>query len=241
MSEISDLAQRIVDDEFFYLTGSDLTIMFNRVSGWLMNNVGTLNTLIHQSFSGANPGMGLEEQAIYRYLYLGSYYNNKSAAVLKNMDSANLEWLSIKEGDSSITLQNKNEVAKSFKQLARESLDEAKAMVTAYNIYQASPRQVDVRYVTSTQLASDLEISASSDTETSSFGFYDIPSGQDFVFVPLSLSQDPTGMAISLIKPNENSSNLTYAVRGNISSTGFYADLGFAVQESGYKIGYVVK
>mgnify|MGYP000394252747 CR=1 FL=1 len=51
-------------------TGASLS----SVSGWLNENLGMLNTYIYTSFSGSNngdvSGMGLEEQDIYKEMYL---------------------------------------------------------------------------------------------------------------------------------------------------------------------------
>jgi hypothetical protein len=238
MSEIGDLATRIVNDEFDYLTGSERTAGIQKASGWLTNNIGTLNTLLFQSFSGENPSFGLEEASIYRYLYLGNYYSSKAASVLRNMDSSTLEWLQIREGDSSIQVQNKNEVAKSFRQFSRDMIDEANKLVTAYNIYQASPRQVSVNYFGNFSDAENQDILLSAFDISGSYA--SIPSGQDSIFVPLSLDEKPKSIALALVKPSSNSSSVSYVIRGDVEANGFTVDLGGKVRENGYKIGYIL-
>ena len=75
--------------------------------------------------------------------------NNKEKArnVLKGIDSS-VDFISLREGDSMITRTNKNEIAKTYRGLAKDAEEELEKQVYAYNYYQAQPRQVagtDVR------------------------------------------------------------------------------------------------
>ena len=72
MSNIGTLATSIFENEF---DSTGVTVV--SISGWLENNIGQLNNLLYKSFSGISgevPGLGLEEQNIYKELYLYHYY-----------------------------------------------------------------------------------------------------------------------------------------------------------------------
>jgi len=122
-----------------------------QVSGWFENNVGELNTLIFTSFSGQGdaghpgqkftPSMGFEESGIYKKLYLKHFYQKKARNVLKGIDSS-VDFVSLREGDSMITRTNKNEIAKVYRGLAKDASEELEGAVYAYNLYNATPRQV---------------------------------------------------------------------------------------------------
>jgi hypothetical protein len=144
MSEMGLLGLEVVETEMPFLTGTDKTAAVSSASGWFSNNLGQLNNLIFTSYDGEDPALKNEEEAIYKCLYLSSYYKTRAASVLRNMDSTTIEWLSLREGDSSVQLQNKNEVAKTFLLLSREKQAEIASLVTAYNLYQARPSDVYV-------------------------------------------------------------------------------------------------
>mgnify|MGYP001434405106 CR=1 FL=1 len=68
-------------------------------------------------------------------------------SLLKGIDSS-VDFISLREGDSMITRTNKNEIAKTYRGLAKDAEEELEKQVYAYNYYQAQPRQVagtDVR------------------------------------------------------------------------------------------------
>lgn len=144
MSQLGELADQLVATEFSYLTGSEATVEENRASGWFEANLGQLNNLLFSSFSGVDPDLKLEEQSIYKNMYLQNYWNSKAGAVLRGTDSTTMEWLRLREGDSSIERLNKNEVAKTYRGLASDASEQIDELVAKYNAYQGSPRQVDV-------------------------------------------------------------------------------------------------
>lgn len=239
MTEIGALAQEIIEDELFFLENNEKSLAISRASGWLANNLGKLNNRIYTNFSGDNPGLKYEESSIYKNIYMVNYYKGKANSVLKNMDQANLEWIFLKEGDSQIQLQNKNEVAKTYIQLSKEKELETKDLITAYNLYESYPRQIIIDY------------GESSDTQNNSYedkyeamGNIEIQQGSKEVFIPLNLTKTPERISISLVKPNNDSiyPNFSYSIIGkSISPTGFVASLGATVNYSGYKINYGVK
>ena len=72
MSIISDLAVDVFQDEF----DSDASVATSgSIQAWMENNLGQLNTLIHQDFSGTGAVLDTEAQSIHKELYLSNYYS----------------------------------------------------------------------------------------------------------------------------------------------------------------------
>jgi hypothetical protein len=114
-----------------------------QISGWLEENLGRLNATIDASFSGVSGevDLNLEEQAIFKELYMYNYYNRESRKALKGiLDGDGI--LNVRDGDQSISFQNRNEVAKVYKGLARDSQSRMDSLVQKYSLYKSYPRQV---------------------------------------------------------------------------------------------------
>jgi hypothetical protein len=142
MSEINDLASGIFATEF---DSDSNNVNPAYVSGWLSSNLGLLNTLLNTSFSGENPNLGLEEKSIYTELYLHNYYNKQARNVLRGITSSSSSSDNITmvaDGDNKIMFGNKNEVAKTYKDLAKASKEKLDNLITKYNIYGSKPLQV---------------------------------------------------------------------------------------------------
>lgn len=140
MSIYGELAEEIVDDEFDYLTGSEITSEVTYVSGWLSGHLGDLNLLINTAFSGEDPDLSEEEEAIFKQVYLQNYYKKRVRDSLRGIDSS-VDWQTLQEGDSRITRTNKNEVAKSWRGMANDARLELETLVSKYTIYEAAPVQ----------------------------------------------------------------------------------------------------
>jgi hypothetical protein len=130
------------------------------VSGWLQNNIGELNTLIYSCYSGANPGFGLEEEAIYRQIFLKNHYAKLSRNTLKGITSSSSsssesnelltsEWTEIRDGDSVIkrtaqmaTPGVKASTSRVYLQFAQNAEITLKDLLQSYNSYKGAPRQV---------------------------------------------------------------------------------------------------
>jgi|TARA_R110001592_G_scaffold174896_1_gene413861 hypothetical protein len=141
MSVISDLAAEIFSDEF----DSDSNVNTSAsIQAWLENNLGELNNLIYQDFSGAGAALDIEAQSIHKELYLHNYYNKQTRNALRGIASAanDDKILSLKDGESSVTFVNRNEVAKVYRGLANDSKANLDGLVAKYNIYEAAPQQV---------------------------------------------------------------------------------------------------
>lgn len=164
MSELSDLAEVIFNTEF----DSDETVT-NIVSltAWLEENLGLLNTLINTSYQGSDPGLGLEEEAIYKLIYLYNYYSKQARNVLRGIvssqDSGGI--LSVSDGDNRIQFINKNEIGRTYRDLAKETKLQLDGMVAKYNIYASKPLQVG-GIEASSQSSSAVDVSDTQDGET---------------------------------------------------------------------------
>ena len=142
MNIYGELATEIVVDDFDYMTGAIASGQIVAASGWLSGNIGILNTLLHKDFSGESPDIDEEAQSIFKLIYLQSYYRRKMQATLRGIDDS-VDWITIKEGDSTFTRTNKNEVAKTWRGMANDATNELKRLIDSYKIYDAAPVEVN--------------------------------------------------------------------------------------------------
>ena len=119
------------------------------VSGWLEANLGELNGLTHEDFyidaSGNIGPNALEkvEKTIFSILYEIHYYEKATRDSLRGIVySDSIDWISIKEGDTSIQRNNKNSVANTYKALAVDSRERLDFLLNQYNMQKSSPLQV---------------------------------------------------------------------------------------------------
>jgi hypothetical protein len=128
---IQTLASGIWDD-----IGQPTAVSVSYISGWLVSapNIGKLNNAINTCYSGVSgcidPVLSEDEQAIYKDIYLSSYYGRQATSFLgaAGVDS----WLEIKDDVSSIKRQNKNEISKSFIALQKQVQEDLKDKIFAY-------------------------------------------------------------------------------------------------------------
>jgi hypothetical protein len=140
MSAISGLATKIFQTEFESDTG---IVPRSYIEAWLECNLGLLNTRINTSYSGSNAELDLESTAIYREMYMASYYRKQSRAALKGLlGSSDSNILSLRDGVSSVSFVNRNEVAKVYKSLAEECETKIDKLAHQYNMYQSQPLQL---------------------------------------------------------------------------------------------------
>jgi len=147
MTALEDLASGIVETEFDGDTGIATVAS---VSGWLFENLGKLNTHIYTDFSGATASgtygvIDIEAQGILKELYLYNYYIKQSRNALRGITDSSVSGdnvLSLKDGESSVTFVNRNEVSKVYRGLASDSMANIERLSAKYNIYQAQPRQL---------------------------------------------------------------------------------------------------
>tara|TARA_Y100000310_G_scaffold175885_1_gene175980 strand:+ start:338 stop:1276 length:939 start_codon:yes stop_codon:yes gene_type:complete len=132
------------------------------ISGWLENNIGELNTLINTCYSGSSPGLGLEEEAIYRHIFLKNHYAKLSRNALRGISTSSSssassgsselvmsDWTELRDGDSVIkrvattaSPATKADASRIYKSFADSSGSNVKELVYKYNLYHAVPSQV---------------------------------------------------------------------------------------------------
>ena len=147
MSVLEDLASGIVETEFDGDTG---IATVSAVSGWLFENLGRLNTYIYTDFSGNSATgtygtMDVEAQNILKEMYLYNYYTKESRNALRGIVNSSVSGdniLALKDGESSVTFVNRNEVSKVYRGLASDSMASIERMAAQYNLYQSEPRQL---------------------------------------------------------------------------------------------------
>jgi hypothetical protein len=129
-----------------------------RISGWFLDqaNIGKLNNLIGTQISGVQytgslgevTGYGLEpcttndQMAIYKMLFDYEYFKSSARSIAQSSVLGGNDWISLTEGDSSITRVNKNELSKNFRGLANDAKKDLDQAVKMYLKYNASPQQV---------------------------------------------------------------------------------------------------
>jgi hypothetical protein len=155
MSELTDLGSSFFETEF---DGDTNLASFSLTQAWFVENLGLLNTLIHSQFSGEDPGLGLEEKAIYKQLFLLNYYSRQARNVLRGITSTNSSDNIIMVADESNKIQftNKNEVSKTYRDLAKDAKQQLDSLVAKYNIYASKPLQVGGIEAQSASSTSDL-------------------------------------------------------------------------------------
>jgi hypothetical protein len=166
-NQIGQLASGIVQWDFDYITGVEAATELQKVSGWLLTNLGQLNTLLYTTFysgtlnleTGYATGNHLkqEEKAIYTQVYLQDYYTKQARLSLRSFvntstSSSSVEmtpWTTLREGDTTIqrdaikvTASARTEASRTFKNLAAAAESKLQDLVYRYNYYQGAPRQV---------------------------------------------------------------------------------------------------
>jgi hypothetical protein len=129
-----------------------------KISAWVLDNanLGKLNNLIGTYFSGVSytndcgniTGYGIEpavrndQLAVYKMLFDYEYFKGEARNIAKSSTTMGSDWTNLREGDSSITKINKNEISKNFRALSRDAKEDLDKAVKMYLKYNAIPDQV---------------------------------------------------------------------------------------------------
>lgn len=135
MSVLSELGDEIFQTEFD--SDSDI-IAAEKITAWLEANLGKLNILLESCYEGVDPSWSEEEPDIYKMLFMKDFYTKKAAKALKGIDDG-VDFITVKEGDTVITKTNKNEVAKTYRGLAKDICDALDDAVFKYRQYNGQP------------------------------------------------------------------------------------------------------
>jgi len=148
MNDLGRIASGITTYDFPNDTG---TYNIGFVSGWLETNIGELNGLIHEEYSidatgnvrSGNTGLAPVEENIWATLYELYYYQKSSREALRSFTySDSVDWITLKEGDTTIQRQNKNSVSKTYIDLSKEANERLDNLLYQYNYQKSSPVQV---------------------------------------------------------------------------------------------------
>ena len=149
MNDFGNLATQIVTYDF---PNDDCTYPVSYVSGWLEANLGELNIQTNEEFEvdstgaiyvGDCSGLFPQEREIFKQLYTIHYYDKTARETLRNAAyGSSVDWVVLKEGDTTLQRQNKNSVARTFDTLSKQAKEDLKDMVFRYNRYKSGPRQV---------------------------------------------------------------------------------------------------
>lgn len=143
---------KIVDiaDEVYRELNEPTSLSIPAISYWLRANVGYLNNLIHTDYvinaktlemeDSNSDEIGEEEKVILKKMYMIHYYDQRLRTHMTTMDTDTI--LSVRDGDSSVTKVNRNEIAKSIAVVKAQEYSELKTMVAAYTGTKAKPYQV---------------------------------------------------------------------------------------------------
>jgi hypothetical protein len=144
----TDTAPKSVYDaiaEEIYVELDDDSLDLARISLWVEYNVAPLSILLYEPITEADIEENPLLKAILKAMYSCKYYTSLITKALESSvssDGKSAAVLSLKDGTSSVTFQNRNEVAKSYRamlNLAKQYVDD---LVNAYKLQKAHPRQV---------------------------------------------------------------------------------------------------
>ena len=118
-------------------------ISVSSISGWLGTNVGQLNISIETKYYNRSgilvPPLSPDEISVYEKMYDYKYYTQM---VQNNLGASAYDWSEITEEGSTVRRVSKNEIAKTYMQLAKDSKETLKDLVATYKRNKAKPRSV---------------------------------------------------------------------------------------------------
>lgn len=148
MAKIVDIA-----DEIFRDSDSDSQHTIPSIAAWLRfaGNIGSLNNLLHTNYSvdstsleivdSAGNYIGDEEISIYKQLYFISFYERKTKSFLGAGSVDQL--LEATSDGGTLRFINRNEIAKSYMQLKKDTKQALDKLINQYKFNQYAPTSVD--------------------------------------------------------------------------------------------------
>jgi hypothetical protein len=129
-----------------------------KISAWFLDNanVGKLNNLIGTQISGVAykdnygvvtgydlvPNPSNDQLAIYKMIFDFEYFKNQARFATSSSLVEGEDWVSLGEGDSRVQRVNKNEIAKNYRALARDTKQDLDKAVKMYLKYNSVPDQI---------------------------------------------------------------------------------------------------
>lgn len=116
------------------------------IAFWLRTNIGLLNSLIQTSYALDDndyeivPEIGIDESVIFEKLYLLNYYSKQ---IRNNLGANGVDIVQeVNEFGASVKMINKNEVAKTYQSLRKDTKIELDDLVNAYLKNRATPQAI---------------------------------------------------------------------------------------------------
>jgi hypothetical protein len=146
------MTTKIVDiaDEVYRELGEPTDISIASVAFWLRTNIGRLNILINKPYSvnettleisdTEDDPFGITEKTIFKLIYISFYYERlfRNALGAASTDSVT----EISQNGFRARKINKNDLAKTYSDLKKQSDQQLKLVLDSYNINDVSPIQV---------------------------------------------------------------------------------------------------
>tara|TARA_Y100000592_G_C5475033_1_gene321798 strand:+ start:81 stop:596 length:516 start_codon:yes stop_codon:yes gene_type:complete len=142
-----------ISDEIFRELGEPSTLSIPAIAYWIRSNVGQMNNLIHTDYYIQSKDLeivtlvnkvaveiGENEKAILKKMYFIHFYDQKLRTQMLTMDTDTV--IAVRDGDSSVTKVNRNEIAKSIAAVKNQEYQELRMMVQSYSTSKAGPLQV---------------------------------------------------------------------------------------------------
>jgi hypothetical protein len=130
--------------EFIYFDlGEPSGISIGTIDYWIENSIGNLNTNLgenHGIVSGQIvPPLNIAESGIMTQMYKVRYYNKVAS---DNLGASAYDWSELSEGDSRIRRVSKNEISKTYLQLAKDEQISLKESILFYRTNAATPTSI---------------------------------------------------------------------------------------------------
>lgn len=145
MIKLLDLASNIYYSDV--QEPSDTTV--TKILTWLLAHIGDLNTRLsvcHKiTGNDVSPELNEGEAIIFGVLYLYNYYIQQ---LKLNLGAAQFSVISVQEGDSKVVQVNRNEIAKVWRGLAQDTLNNLNQLCKQYKQNHALPVSINNPYLT---------------------------------------------------------------------------------------------
>jgi hypothetical protein len=127
------------------LESDDTSIV--KIQTWLISRIGDLNTRLSTKIqildNECSPELTEAQATIFAVLYLYNYYTRQ---VKINANAGQFSVLEVSEGDSTVRMVNRNEIAKTFRGLAQDTLNDLNKMCQEYKVNSAIPVSINNPY-----------------------------------------------------------------------------------------------
>lgn len=132
-----------IADEIILDLDNDASLSSSYVQQWLMGNIGKLNNAIGGSItvdcSEFNPLPNDDQKDILKWSFICNYYSNLAK---NSLGAAAWDFSEVSEGDSTIRKASRNEIAKSYNEMAKQCKLSLKETIQYYKTNNSLPRSL---------------------------------------------------------------------------------------------------